>query len=195
MKFALQTGDTNVKYATLSGEDFLSALKYQMRNVARTTTGELAVFNPNNSNAITGILTKGENPEWETSDLDSYTLASATETKDISFAEFKNMLEKRFKADHPELTSNYSGVTAKVVNGELVVTFPQNFLKWNAIHEYNGNNYNITAHVDKAALANKLDTTGTNVTGNGIQSFKITLQGKQSGTTEDAIDVVLTAIQ
>lgn len=166
-----------------------------MRNVARTTTGELAVFNPSNNNAITGVLTTGDNPEWKTSDLSSYELDSAAETKDISFAEFKNMIEKRFKLDHTELTSNYSGVTAKVVNGQLVVTFPQNFLKWNAIHGYNRNNYNITAHVDKTALANKLDTTGTNVTGNGIQGFKITLQGKQIGTTEDAIDVVLTAIQ
>lgn len=68
MEFALQIDDANVKYATLSGEEFLSTLKYQMRNVARTTSGDLAVFHPSDGNAITWGVTTGANPEWQTTD-------------------------------------------------------------------------------------------------------------------------------
>lgn len=77
MEFALQTDDANVKYATLSGEEFLLALKYQMGNVARTTSGDLAIFRPSDGNAITGVLTTGTNPEWKTIDLGNYKLDSA----------------------------------------------------------------------------------------------------------------------
>ena len=196
MSFALDTDSPNVNYSALSANDFLSSLKYQMRNVARTISGDLAVFTKP-SNAIVGVLTTTENvPQWKTSDLETYELSSATETKDISLAEFKLMIEKRFKAEHIELTSNYDGLKAKVVEGDLVVTFPQNFLKWDAIHGYNSNNYNVTAHLDKEELAQKLSIANeTNVTASGTQSFKITLQGKSQGTSADNIDVVLTAIQ
>lgn len=195
-KITFNLGEGVTDIADLSAEDVLGSLTYQFRRVGRTKGGLLATFD--SKNEITGVLITGDNPEWKTGSLESYELNENKEVTNITFDEFKLMMNERFAKD----TNNknfqgpkYNDVNVEVVNGNLEVTFPDNFIKWDAIHGYTENNYNITAHLDLSVLAPKLDTAGTKATGTGKSSFKITLQGEANGTTETPIKVVLTELK
>lgn len=193
MTFTLATDEATINVANITGEDILSAFNYQFTKVSRTTDGKLA---RHNSGTIVGVL---DNGQWITDDLTGHSLVNQSEATDVTFNEFKLMMSERFAKDSANnnfVGPNYNGVALNYTNGELVVTFPENFLKWDEIHGYVDNRYNITMHFNAQDFADMLaQKTGFEVTNEGANSsLKMQLQGQVSGSTLTPVNVVLVSI-
>lgn len=184
--FSLKTN----KNVELTATDILSVFNYQFTKVGRTADNKLARYD---KGTVVGLLTDSE---WQTTGLDSI-VAPTTEATDITFAEFNQMMNLRFAKDSNNTNfsgPNYQGIDFTAANDKLTVTFPDNFIKWDEIHGYNNNSYNITMHFNATKLAELLKSKGYKVTNNAQNAtFKMVLQGQADGTTVTPVNVNFTA--
>jgi len=178
------------KAVELTAEEILSLFNYQFTKIGRTAGNKLARYD---KGAVVGLLTDSE---WQTTNLESIE-APTTEATDITFAEFNQMMALRFAQDLNNKNfsgPNYQGIKFTVANDTLTVTFPENFIKWDEIHGYNKNSYNITMHFNANKLSELLESKGYEVTSN-VQNatFKMMLQGSPGGDTATPVNVNFTA--
>lgn len=187
LKFSISTG----KAVNLTTEEILSVFNYQFTKVGRTADNKLARYD---NGKVIGLLTENA---WETTNLEGI-VAPTTEATDITFNEFNQMMNLRFKLDSQNSGfkgPEYTGVVLKFENNELTVKFPDNFIKWDQIHGYKDNRYNITMHFNADKLAELLTAKGYKVTNENAQNttFKMALQGQAGGDSNTPVTVTFIA--
>lgn len=178
---------TTDKAVTLTAEEILSVFNYQFTKVGRTEDNKLARYD---NGIVVGLLTEDA---WKTTELEGI-IAPTTEATDITFNEFNQMMGLRFAKDTNNNNfdgPNYENIQTSFNNNELTVSFPENFIKWDEIHGYKNNSYNITMHFNSSKLVELLMSKGYNVSNVNAQNttFKMTLQGQAGGDANTPVTV------